>query len=118
MGAGVGSRSPRPSAPAALRDVVVAAVSEFHPVGYRTSAQSLADADLRDVLPEIAVPTLLIHGEEDQRSPVLVAEELREIDHSRLELLPGVGHLPNLEEPERFNQELIGFLRSCEPGIV
>ena len=27
-----------------------------------------------------------------------------EIDHSRLELLPGVGHLPNLEEPERFNQ--------------
>src|SRR5581483_3660748 len=40
-----------------------------HPAGYRAMAHSMAEADLRDVLPTIRVPTLLLHGELDERAP-------------------------------------------------
>ncbi len=47
------------AAPVALVDELVAMMSEFHPTGYRLMAYALAEADLRDVLPHIDVPTLL-----------------------------------------------------------
>lgn len=49
------------AAPAGLADEVVAMMSEFHPVGHRVMARSVAEADLRDVLPRIEVPTLLLY---------------------------------------------------------
>ena len=49
------------------------------PGGYRAMAHAMAEADLRDVLPRIAVPVLLLlHGELDERSPLKVADELHE----------------------------------------
>ena len=47
-------------APAELAEEVVAIMSEFHPAGYRAMACAFAEADLRDVLPHIDVPTLLL----------------------------------------------------------
>ena len=38
----------------------------------------MAETDQRDLLPQIAVPTLLICGERDERSPVSIADELEE----------------------------------------
>ena len=100
-------------ASAAMVDEVVAIMSEFHPVGYRTMAHALAEADLRDVLPTIGVPTLLLYGDEDRRSPVRVAEELHaNIPGSELVVMPGVGHLSNVEAADRFNAEVRDFLRA------
>lgn len=100
-------------APAEMVDEVVAFMSEFHPVGYRTMAHALAEADLRDVLAKIDVPTLLLYGDEDRRSSIPVAQELHaEIPGSRLVVMPGVGHLGNIEAANRFNTEVLGFLRS------
>ncbi len=39
-------------------------------------ARAVAEADLRDVLPEIDVPTLLLYGENDVRAPREVAEAI------------------------------------------
>ena len=39
-------------------------------------ARALADADLRDVLPSIDVPTLLLYGDADRRAPLTVATAL------------------------------------------
>jgi pimeloyl-ACP methyl ester carboxylesterase len=76
-------------------------------------AHGLAEADLRDVLPTIDVPTLLLHGEADQRSPLRVANALHlAIPRSRLVVMPGLGHECYLESPERFNAEVRGFLWS------
>jgi pimeloyl-ACP methyl ester carboxylesterase len=101
------------SAPSGLFELVVAALSEFHPVGYRAMARSLAEADLRDVLPRIDVPTLLLHGDSDQRSPLHVAKDLHaQIPRSKLVVLPGVGHIGSVEAPEVFNDALVTFLRS------
>jgi len=87
-------------------------MSEFHPVGYRAMAHALAEADLRDVLPRIDVPTLLLYGDADRRSPLNVAKDLHSrIPASTLAVIPGAGHLSNLEAPERFNAEVRGFLR-------
>jgi pimeloyl-ACP methyl ester carboxylesterase len=50
------------------------------------------------------------------RAPVAVAEDLHAaIPRSRLVVLPGVGHLCQLEAPERVNTEIRAFLRSM-PG--
>lgn len=103
------------TAPAELVDEVVAIMSEFHPAGYRAMAYAFAEADLRDVLPHIDVPTLLLYGDADRRSPLNVAEDLHaQIPTSGLVVMPGVGHLSNLEAPERFNAEVRSFLRSVQ----
>jgi pimeloyl-ACP methyl ester carboxylesterase len=76
-------------------------------------AYAFAEADLREVLPSIRVPTLLLYGDADRRSPLHVAEELHaRIPGSTLVVMPGVGHSSNMEFPDRFNSEVRSFLRS------
>lgn len=100
-------------APAEMIDEVVAIMSEFHPVGFRAMAHALAEADLREVLPNIDVPTLLLYGDEDRRSPIPVAEELHSrIRGSSLVVMPEVGHLSNVEAADRFSAEVRDFLLS------
>ena len=67
------------------------------------------------MLPEIDVPTLLIYGDADQRSPLPVGEELHaRIPGSKFVVIPGVGHVVNLEAPERFADEVRSFLRAAD----
>ena len=76
-------------------------------------ARAFAEADLRDALPQVHVPTLLLCGEADARSPLPVAEALHAaIPRSTMVVLPGLGHESYLEAPERFNAEVRAFLRS------
>ena len=100
------------SVSAEVIEETAAIMSEFHPVGMRTMLLSFAEADLRDMLPTIKVPTLLLHGEADQRSPLNVAENLHaKIPTSRLVIIPAVGHEISLEAPATFNAEVRSFLR-------
>ncbi|HEV2893241.1 MAG TPA: alpha/beta hydrolase [Actinomycetota bacterium] len=102
------------AAPPELLEEAAAIMLDVRPAGMRAMIRSFADADLRDVLPGIRVPTLLLYGDADGRSPLgTVAAELhRKIPGSRLRILPGVGHAANLEAPERFNAEVREFLRT------
>jgi pimeloyl-ACP methyl ester carboxylesterase len=100
-------------APSALVGELVEIMADLHPAGSRVMARAMAEADLRDVLPRIDVPTLLVYGAEDRRSPAHVAAALAEtIPSARLVVVPGVGHQPNLEAPDRFNAEVREFLRA------
>ena len=102
---------------AAPRELVAdfaAGLAEFHPAGLRATSRAFATADLRDILPGIAVPTLLLYGDEDVRAPMDVALALHAtIPGSRLVVIEGAGHVCNIEAPERFNAELRAFLRSA-----
>jgi len=101
------------SARAELVEELAASMREFHPAGLRANARAFAEADLRDVLPQIAVPTLLLYGDKDVRASLDVARGLHAgIPGSRLVILEGVGHVSNVEAPERFNAELRAFLRA------
>jgi pimeloyl-ACP methyl ester carboxylesterase len=90
-----------------------AIMADVHPEGAREVVLTFATADLRDVLPTISVPTLLLYGDRDRRSPIHVARELHaQIPGSQLVVLPGVGHASNVEAPDRFNEEVRAFLGS------
>ncbi|WAZ20256.1 alpha/beta hydrolase [Streptomyces cinnabarinus] len=73
----------------------------------------MAEADLTDVLPRITVPTLLLWGEADVRSPLGVARDFAAaVPHAELVVLPGVGHMSNLEDPEGVTGALRAFCRA------
>jgi pimeloyl-ACP methyl ester carboxylesterase len=86
---------------------------DFNPAGFRTMARASAEADLRDVLPQVAVPTLVVHGEADVRAPRPVADALHSgIVGSRLVVLPGVGHAATVEAADVVTAEMRSFLHS------
>jgi pimeloyl-ACP methyl ester carboxylesterase len=88
-------------------------MSEFHPVGFRLMSISSAETDTRDLLPRIQVPTLLLWGNMDRRSPVHVAEQLHAaIPGAELAIIPEAGHLSNMEQPEIFNVHVRRFCLS------
>jgi 3-oxoadipate enol-lactonase len=68
--------------------------------------------DSTPLLAEIAVPTLVIGGEDDTiSSPDVMARMAGQIPDSRHVSLPRAGHLSNLEAPEEFNAALEEFLK-------
>ncbi|MBA2768835.1 MAG: alpha/beta hydrolase [Sporichthyaceae bacterium] len=96
-------------------DRFAASLRAFQPAGFRAMARSSAEADLRDVLPRIDVPTLLLYGGDDVRAPLPVAQALHSaISGSRLVVMPGVGHVSSVEAPELFNRTVGDFLRTAE----
>ena len=59
---------------------------------------------MRDRLGEIDVPTLVLVGEHDEETPLSYAEALAAgIPGARLQIIPGAGHISNLEAPEAVN---------------
>jgi len=100
-------------APATAPDTVAAfraSMLEFHPVGFRAMARASAE-NLRHVLPRVAVSTLLVYGEKDVRAGLSVARGLEAaISGARLVVLPGAGHLCNMEAPDKFNGAVRSFL--------
>lgn len=68
--------------------------------------------DSTPLLAEIACPTLVIAGADDQVIPVTEAENMyAAIPNARLQILPHAGHLLNLEQPEAFNAIVDEFLQ-------
>jgi len=97
------------SATQSLLREYAAIMSDFHPVGFRAMSRAVTP-DFRDVLPLIMVPTLLLWGDDDKRSPLSAAEMMRdEIGGARLVIVPNAGHASNMEQPERFNAEVRDF---------
>jgi pimeloyl-ACP methyl ester carboxylesterase len=78
-------------------------------------AYALTEADLRDLLPRIEAPTLLIHGDADKRSSLDIANDLdAAIPGSRLTVMPGLGHECYLESAEAFDAQVRSFLLQVE----
>jgi len=83
--------------------------------GYQSERPSLYD--LTEEIARIAVPTLILSGDEDE--PCLEASLMlkRTIGTAQLAILPGSGHGINLEEPALFNQLLEAFLTQVDAGM-
>jgi 3-oxoadipate enol-lactonase len=83
------------------------------PTGAATALRARAERIdyLKDVLPEINIPTLVIVGREDEYTPVAKAEELKNnLQNCKLVIIEDAGHMPNLEHPEEFNKAVLDFL--------
>jgi non-heme chloroperoxidase len=75
--------------------------------------KAFGTTDFRDDLAKITVPTLVIHGDADGIVPVEGSGERTHaaIPGSKLVVVPGAPHGFNVSHEERFNQELIAFLK-------
>ncbi len=101
------------AAPQAVLDELASIMSNFHPVGFRAMSRALMP-DFREVLPLIDVPTLLMWGEDDRRSPLSSGEVMCDsIRDARLVVIPCAGHVSNMEQPERFNAQIREFCRTA-----
>lgn len=73
--------------------------------------------DVEARLPEINAPVLVIAGERDAVVPPRNAELLAAaLPHATLHIIPGAGHLVNVEAADRFNHEVIAFLEGERMG--
>jgi pimeloyl-ACP methyl ester carboxylesterase len=98
----------------AVRDELAALMADFHPAGFRLMAASLAASDTRELLRTVRVPSLLLWGEADARSPLQAGHEMEALmPHARLVVIPSAGHLSNVEAPEHFNAAVRDFCRAC-----
>ena len=101
-----------PSAPKELLNDYADIMADVHPVGFRAMSRAVTP-DFREALSQIDVPTLLIWGADDSRSPLSNAEKIRDgIPDARLVVIPGAGHVSNMEQPELFNAEVREFIMS------
>jgi len=103
--------------PAEVVQLLERIATAVRPATLRAQLPLMAEADQRDVLPRIAVPTLLIWGELDVRSPLRVARQFQQaIPHAELVVIPACGHVSNLEQPGRFNAAVRAFCRAHPPA--
>ncbi|CAL9378257.1 (E)-2-((N-methylformamido)methylene)succinate hydrolase [Streptomyces sp. enrichment culture] len=98
--------------PARFAGLLDAMARDVRPETIGAQLPLMAEADQTDLLPRIAVPALLIWGELDARSPVHSVARAFEaaIPDAELVVLPGVGHMSNLEAPVAFGRAVREFL--------
>jgi 3-oxoadipate enol-lactonase len=79
--------------------------------GYTGCCHAIPKLDCTDELHAIACPVQIIVGEQDAGTPVAMSEVIHKaIPGSELVIIADASHLSNLEQPEKFNLALDGFL--------
>jgi 3-oxoadipate enol-lactonase len=83
------------------------------PVGAAAALRGRAERqDYTDLLGQIAAPTLIVVGDQDVFTPVADAQYMHaRTPQSELVVITEAGHMPNLEQPDAFNQALLSFLK-------
>src|SRR4030067_786861 len=77
-----------------------------------TSLEALLAIDLRDIISDIKIPVLIIHGEKDKVCPVDTGKYLaHNLPDARLEIFKDAGHAPFLTRHKEFNSIVKGFLK-------
>lgn len=98
--------------PASVVTLLQSMATEVRRHSMRTSLSIMAATDLNSVLPTISVPTLLVWGELDVRSPLRIAHEfVKAIPSATLVVIPACGHVTNLDRPDEFNRVVREFCR-------
>lgn len=93
---------------ARVRSMILA----MNPVGFGHTIRSMLRQDFpTERLTEITAPTLVLAGEQDPAmAAVRVTHET--ISHSQLVIVPGAGHLSNLDQPEAFLAAILNYLEA------
>jgi 3-oxoadipate enol-lactonase len=100
------SASPR------ARERLLASLAALRKNAYLKTLESSVREDRGAAVERIAVPTLVVTGDEDAVYPPATAEAMaRRIPGARLTVIANAGHVSNLERPEAFNETVLGFLR-------
>lgn len=87
------------------------------PDGYMRQNAAIAGHDVRDRLPEVAAPALVVHGKRDSLIPFSQGHWLASNipgAKGRLLVLPNTGHLPALERAGTVNRRVLDFLGAAK----
>ena len=104
--------------PTAFVPILDAMAADVRPESLHLELDIQVDTDLRDLLPRVAVPTLLIWGELDERSPLGIAHQFADnIPDATLVVIPEAGHVSNLQQPQQFNDAVRTFCRAHPPSF-
>jgi 3-oxoadipate enol-lactonase len=118
MAAGVGKGGPSAVADTAMRRLFApefqaanpallaerrAAFLAVDPAVFTGACEALATLDLRDAVARLTLPTLIMVGAQDEATPPPMARELAGLlPHATLRELPGLAHVPQLQDPTGF----------------
>jgi len=92
---------------ATIRAMVVDTSDE----GFIGCSSAIRDSGLRARIPEVKLPTLFMVGDQDAALPVEAVRTMQlEIAGARLGVIPGAGHLCNVEQPAIFNAMVLSYL--------
>jgi len=95
----------------AIGEIVTILEDRAHVLNLIHAARSAKKDNLKDLLGQIKVPTLLLWGEDDFVTTMEVAETFnRLIPNSQLVSIKNCGHAPMIEHPEWFSEEVKKFL--------
>jgi pimeloyl-ACP methyl ester carboxylesterase len=105
--------SPEPELTAQIMTMMLAT----DPAGAAAAVRGRAERpDYQPVLTTLRAPALVCTGDRDSYSTAEITRELAGcLPAPEVVLLAGAGHLPNLEQPNEFNQHLLGFLTRALP---
>ncbi|MEU0004113.1 alpha/beta hydrolase [Streptomyces sp. NPDC006314] len=95
-----------------VKDHVHRMMTATSPEGAAAALRGRAERpDYRHLLTTVRVPALVVVGADDTYTPVSDAEAMHAaLPDSRLHVIEGAAHLPNLERPAEFNRVLADFL--------
>ena len=102
----------RPENPEAVEGMA-RALRDTDPEGYAGCCAAIRDMDLRDRLPSIEAPTLVISGAEDPATLPEHGELIRDsVPGARFEVVPRAAHIANVEQPEKIIQLILDHLET------
>jgi 3-oxoadipate enol-lactonase len=84
---------------------------QIAPPVFHAACLALATLDLRDRLADVKQPVLVLVGELDEATPPPMSHELAAgLPDARIQVLPGLAHVPQLQAPEVFLAALANFI--------
>ena len=105
-----------PAVSPAARQQLFESMAALRKASYLKSLEATVNQDTVGDLGAIAVPTHFVVGEHDRLTTVSLARAMAaEVSGAELTVIPGAGHLSNIENAEAFNRSVMDFL-ARHPG--
>jgi 3-oxoadipate enol-lactonase len=106
-----------PDAAPELTAAIMAMMLATNPAGAAAAVRGRAERpDYQPILTTLRAPALVCTGDHDSYSTAEITRELAGcLPDPEVVLLEGIGHLPNLEQPDAFNEHLLSFLIRALP---
>jgi 3-oxoadipate enol-lactonase len=104
-----------PDAVARIRAILLSTPRE----GYAGACEAIAEMDLREDLPRIKAPTLVIGAEHDQSTPPEKSREIAQrIPKAEVVIIPNAAHIANVEQPEAVTNQILGHLTAQHRSVL
>jgi 3-oxoadipate enol-lactonase len=101
------------------KQIAIASMASAPASTYQACVEAIVTFEERANLGQIRVPTMCLVGELDTNAPPAMMERMAsKIPGATFVVLPGLGHLPNLENPAAFDAAVLGFLRGLDASAT